>query len=79
MNENADLKSIVDVRREYEMRTGKPLCIYKAYPYIGRGGVDHDLPSHAEVECMFDKSLRPTIIERIVNFLRGWRFVPYAG
>ena len=72
MSDNAELKSIVDVRREYETRTGKPLCIYKAYPCIGRG-VDHDFPSHAEVERIFDKSLRPTLIERIVNFLRGRR------
>ena len=79
MDEKVEPKSIVDVRREYESRTGKPLCIYKAYPYIGRGGVDHDLPSHAEVERMFDKSLHPTLIERVMNFLRGWRFVPYAG
>lgn len=78
MSETTGQKSIVDVRRDYELRTGKPLYIYKAYPEIGRGGVDHDLPSHAEVERMFDHALAPTLVERIRNFFRGWRFAPYA-
>ena len=79
MDNEAELKSVTEVRRDYELRTGKPLCIYKAYPEIGRGGVDHDQPSHTEVERMFDRALNPTLFERIRNFFRGWRFVPYAG
>lgn len=79
MSGTIELKSIVDVRRDYELRTGKPLRIYKAYPEIGCGGVDHDQPSHAEVERMFDHALNPTLFDRIRNFFRGWRFVPYAG
>ena len=78
MNNTCEMKGIADVRREYETRTGKPLCIYKAYPEIGRGGVDHEQPSHLEVERMFDHALSPSLFERIVNFLRGWRFAPYA-
>ena len=78
MSETIEQKSIVDVRRDYELRTGKPLLIYKAYPEIGRGGVDHDQPSHAEVERMFNHALNPTFFERIWSFFRGWRFVPYA-
>ena len=78
MNKEAELKGIGEVRRDYELRTGKPLSIYKAYPEIGRGGVDHDQPSHAEVERMFDRALNPPLFERIRNFFRGWRFAPYA-
>lgn len=78
MNKTCEMKGIADIRREYEVRTGKPLCIYKAYPEIGRGGVDHDQPSHQEVERMFDRALNPSPFERIVNFFRRWRLAPYA-
>lgn len=78
MESTCEMRGIADVRRDYETRTGKPLCIYKAYPEIGRGGVDHDQPSHAAVERMFDHALNPSLFERVVNFLRGWRFAPYA-
>ncbi len=78
MSETKEQRGIADVRREYELRTGKALLIYKAYPEIGRGGVDHDQPSHSEVERMFDNALNPTVFERIRNFFSGWRFVPYA-
>ena len=78
MDHTSESKGIMDVRREYETRTGKPLCIYKAYPEIGRGGVDHDQSSHLEVERMFERVLNPTLLDRIVNFLKGWRFAPYA-
>lgn len=79
MDNTCETKGVTDVRREYETRTGKPLRIYRAYPEIGRGGVDHDQPSHMEVEHMFDHALNPSIFERIANFLRGWRFAPYVG
>lgn len=78
MNNEAELKGIGEVRRDYELRTGKPLSIYKAYPEIGRGGVDHDQPSHAEVERMFDRALNPSFFERVVSFFSVWRFAPYA-
>lgn len=78
MAHNAKQKGIDEVRRDYENRTGKPLRIYKAYPEIGRGGVDHDLPSHAEVEKMFDCALGMTIFDRIRSFVRSWRYSPYA-
>ena len=78
MSGTIELKSIVDVRRDYELRTGKPLRIYKAYPEIGRGGVDHDQLSHLEVERMFDHALNPTLLERLWNFFRRWSFSPYA-
>ena len=78
MNKEAELKGIGEVRRDYELRTGKPLRIYKAYPEIGRGGVDHDQPSHAEVERMFDRALNPSFFERIGSFSRVRRFAPYA-
>ena len=78
MGEKCEMKGIMDVRREYETRTGKPLCIYKAYPEIGRGGVDHDQPSHLEVERMFDRALNPTLLERVKNFLKGWGGVLYG-
>lgn len=79
MNKTMELKSIADVWRDYELRTGKPLRIYKAYPEIGRGGVDHDLPSHSEVVRMFDRALSPTLLERVRGFFSGWGFAPYAG
>lgn len=79
MDSTYETKGIADIRREYETRTGKPLCIYKAYPEIGRGGVDHDQLSHREVEYIFDRALNPAPFERIMNFFRGWRFSPYAG
>ena len=78
MADTCEIKGITDVRREYEARTGKPLCIYKAYPEIGRGGVDHDQFSHLEVERMFDRALNPTLLERVKNFLKGWRGALYA-
>ena len=78
MDNTCKARGIAEVRREYETRTGKPLCIYKAYPEIGRGGVDHDLPSHLDVERMFGRALNPPLFERVVNFFRGWRFSPYA-
>ena len=78
MNKEAGWKGIEEVRRDYELRTGRPLRIYKAYPEIGRGGVDHDQPSHAEVEHMFDRALNPSFFERVRSCFRGWRFAPYA-
>ena len=72
-------KGIYDVQKEYESRSGKPLRIYKAYPEIGRGGVDHDFPNHSEVEAMFDKSLRDSYFKRFLNFLRGWNLISYAN
>ena len=78
MNKEAELKGIGEVRRDYELRTGRPLRIYKAYPEIGRGGVDHDQPSHAEVERMFDRALNPSFFERVRSFFSGRRFAPYA-
>ena len=78
MSGTTEQKSIVDVRRDYELRTGKPLRIYKAYPEIGRGGGDHDLPSHSEVERMFNHALKLTLFDRVRNFFRGWRLTPYA-
>lgn len=71
-------KGIDEVRREYESRSGKALRIYKAYPEIGRGGVDHDLPSHVDVERMFDSALNPPMFRRVANFLKGWRLAPYG-
>lgn len=79
MNSEAEQKSVTEVRRDYELRSGKPLRIYKAYPEIGRGGVDHNQPSHAEVERMFDHALNPTIFDRVWNFFKGWRLAPYVG
>lgn len=78
MDNTCEMKGIMDVRRDYGTRTGKPLCIYKAYPEIGRGGVDHDQLSHLEVERMFDRALNPSFLEQVVNFFKGWRFAPYA-
>lgn len=78
MDNELERPGIAEVRREYEARAGKPLCIYKAYPEIGRGGVDHDLPSHAEVERAFDRALHPTRLERFLRFFRSWRLAPYA-
>lgn len=78
MSKESEQKSIVEVRRDYELRTGKPLRIYKAYPEIGRGSVDHDQPSHVEVERMFARALNPSLFDRIRNFFRWWRFSPYA-
>lgn len=78
MSNICEVKGIAEVRRDYETRTGKPIRIYKAYPEIGRGGVDHDQPSHAEVERMFDRALNTTLTDRIRHFFSGWRFVPYA-
>ena len=78
MVNNDELKGIDEVRRDYEDRTGKPLRIYKAYPEIGRGGVDHDLPSHSEVEQMFNHALGLTFFDRIRGFIRSWRFSLYA-
>jgi hypothetical protein len=78
MSSTCEVKGIAEVRRDYETRTGKPLHIYKAYPEIGRGGVDHDLPSHAEVTSMFDRALNPTFADRIRSFFSGRRLVPYA-
>lgn len=77
MADNAMI-GIDDVRRDYESRTGKPLRIYKAYPEIGRGGVDHDLPSRSEVSRMFDHALKLSFVERVVGLFRGWRLVPYG-
>ena len=79
MNSEAEQKSVTEVRRDYELRSGKPLRIYKAYPEIGRGGVDHNQPSHAEVERMFDHALNPTIFDLVWNFFKGWRLAPYVG
>ena len=78
MNNISEAKGIAEVRHDYETRTGKPLRIYKAYPEIGRGGVDHDQPSHADVERMFDRALNPSFLNRIRGFFSGWRFTPYA-
>ena len=65
MSNTCEVRGIAEVRRDYETRTGKPLCIYKAYPEIGRGGVDHDQLSHAEVERMFNRALSTTFTDRI--------------
>ena len=79
MPERTEQKGIFDVRRDYEQRTGKPLCIYKAYPEIGRGGVDHELPSHADVSRIFDRALNMTILDHVLDFFRARRLIPYAN
>ena len=78
MDSTCEVRGISEVRRDYEKRTGKPLRIYKAYPEIGRGGVDHDQLSHSEVVTLFDSALNQTVWSRIRNFFSGWRFSPYA-
>lgn len=72
------IAGIDEIRRDYESRTGKPLRIYKAYPEIGRGGVDHDLLSREEVAKAFDRALKKSPLGRFVGFLKGWRFAPYG-
>lgn len=69
MNTATESKGIADAWRDYKLHTGRPRRIYKAYPEIGRGGVDHDLPSHSEVVRMFDRALNPTLLERLRGLL----------
>ena len=64
-------ESIWDMWRSYEERTGKPVSFYRAYPYAGRGCVEHDQPSHAEVEREFAKAMRFSFLERLAVLLRG--------
>ena len=78
MSSTCGVKGISEVRRDYETRSGKPLRIYKAYPEIGRGGVDHDQPSHAEVTRMFDRALSTSLLDRVRGFFSGWRFAPFV-
>ena len=78
MEEMRELKGIAELRRECEFRAGKPLRIYKAYPEIGRGGVDHDLQTHADVERMFARAVRPSFFARFLNFFQGWSVVPHV-
>lgn len=54
---------------DYEQRTGNAVRFYRAYPEIGRGGVEHDLPSHQQVEEEFLRVLKPSIWRRVRNFL----------
>lgn len=77
MVEASATKGIDTLRHDYESCSGKPLRIYKAYPEIGRGGIDHDLLSHAEVSRMFDRAMNPPWLVRVANFLKGLRIVPY--
>ena len=51
-------KSIWTLRREVEVKSGRPLRIYSAYPSIGRGSVKHNTLSHAQVMKRFEKALR---------------------
>ncbi len=57
--------------RDYERRTGRPVRFYKAFPYVGRGCVEHDQPSYAEVEKEFSKALGFSIWEKVVLFFKG--------
>ena len=63
---------IWQARRNWEKRNGKPLRIFSAYPLIGRGSVQHDLPTHEEVERRFDKSLRISPLSKICWLLGGY-------
>ncbi len=64
------LQGIWDLRRERERSTGRPVEIYRAYPFIGRGSVLRDTWSHAEVERRFQNAMRITAWQRIRGFVR---------
>ena len=68
---------IWEMWREYERHTGKAVRFYRAFPYAGRGCIEHDQPSHAEVEREFSKSLRFSLLEKIAMLLKGYA-VRYA-
>lgn len=55
------MKSISEERREAEIRLGRPVRIYSAYPLIGRGFVRHDTISHEEVERRRERAERGSI------------------
>ena len=52
------LKSISQLRKETEERTGKPVEFYSAFPIIGRGFVRRDTISHADVESLYERAER---------------------
>ena len=53
----------------WEMRTrnGKIKEIGSYFPEIGRGNIEHDIISHAEVEKGFDKFSRRTFFQWIAH------------
>lgn len=63
-------KSIWEGWLDYEKRTGRAVRFYRAYPEIGRGGIEHDLPAHSQVEAEFLRVLKPSVWRRIAEFLR---------
>ena len=54
-------------RQKVAARTGRPVEIFSAYPLIGRGSVQHDQISHADVLSRFERALHIPLRTRI-----GW-------
>ena len=63
------MKSIWELKCEYEVRTGKKVVTEKAYPTIGRGTVIHDWITHEEAESRFAKAIKIPMRKRLKWFL----------
>lgn len=66
------MKTISEMRKEYELKTGRKVGSYKAYPLIGRGSVVHDWICHADVVRIFDRSVSISIFKKL-RWLAGGR------
>ena len=52
------MKNIVDERKDAEIRLGRPVSIYSAFPVIGRGFERHDTISREEIESYYERAER---------------------
>ena len=64
------MKTIAELRGEFELKTGNPVRYYRAYPTIGRGTVVHDWISHGEVLRRFKRACSISILKKL-SWLTG--------
>ena len=66
-----DMKTIAELRSEYECSHGCRVRSYRAYPVIGRGTVVHDWISHEQADRAYSKARVISVLTKLKWLLGG--------